>query len=81
VLDDLLRLSDTMIVNPGGLRRVIEDDGLGIAAQSDGRGSRQGQALHSTLLAMVGVSLDLQSVPETYTRVLLSLPAAPVDES
>ena len=37
-------------------------------------GTGQGLALHSTLMAVVGGSLSVESVPGRYTRVLLSLP-------
>ncbi len=58
----------------GGLRLVIEDDGVGMAAGGGTRGSGQGLALHSTLMAVVGGSLALESAPGEYTRVVLSLP-------
>ncbi len=58
-----------------GLRVVIEDNGVGIdlAAESNS-GSGQGLALHSTMMAVVGGSLSVESAPGRYTRVLLTLP-------
>lgn len=38
-------------------------------------GSGQGLALHSTMMAVVGGSLAVESAPGEYTRVVLSLPA------
>ena len=42
------------------------------AAEREGCG--QGLALHSTLLAVVGGTLSVESEPGRYTRVLLCLP-------
>lgn len=58
-----------------GLELLIEDDGVGLgvggtSAESGG----QGLALHSTMMAVVGGTLSIESVPGVYTRVLLSLP-------
>ena len=54
---------------------VIEDDGVGLnAAAAPNGGSGQGLALHSTMMAVIGGSLSLESVPQSYTRVVLSLP-------
>jgi len=39
-------------------------------------GSGQGLALHSTLLAVVGGTLAVESLPGAYTRILLTLPPA-----
>ncbi len=58
-----------------GLQIKIEDDGVGLSAAPGGsRGSGQGLALHSTMMAVVGGSLSLESVPGVYTRVTLTLP-------
>jgi signal transduction histidine kinase len=43
--------------------------------QSPKSGSGQGLALHSTMMAVVGGSLAVESAPGEYTRVVLSLPA------
>lgn len=59
------------------LHLTIEDDGVGLnAAASPNGGSGQGLALHSTMMAVIGGSLSLESVPHAYTRVVLSLPDA-----
>jgi signal transduction histidine kinase len=70
-----------------GLEIVVEDDGAGItsgardqddAGPANGHtsrsGSGQGLALHSTMMAVVGGSLGVESAPGEYTRVALSLP-------
>jgi signal transduction histidine kinase len=58
-----------------GLEITVEDDGvgLGVAEDSDA-GSGQGLALHSTMMAVVGGTLAVESVPGAYTRVALTLP-------
>lgn len=59
------------------LEVVIEDDGVGIGRADSTRpaaGSGQGLALHSTLLAVVGGTLSLDSAPGAYTRVTLRVP-------
>ncbi len=73
-----------------GLALTIEDDGVGVPPLetpsteanpgTDSTALRktfyygQGLALHSTLLAVVGGSLALESLPGSYTRVKLSVP-------
>lgn len=58
-----------------GLELSITDDGVGIAfAGPVSEGSGQGLALHSTLMAVVGGSLALESAPGAFTRVALSVP-------
>ncbi len=53
----------------------IEDDGVGIeAAQISNGGSGQGLVLHSTMLAIIGGELDVESVPGAYTRITIMLP-------
>ena len=65
-----------------GLSITVEDNGAGVIdslgeAQAGERpGAGQGLALHSTLLAVVGGSLAIQSEPGLFTRVTLCLPAA-----
>jgi signal transduction histidine kinase len=59
---------------PDGLRLSIEDDGVGLGSRPPSAGSGQGLALHSTLMAVIGGSLALESTPGEYTRVVLSLP-------
>jgi signal transduction histidine kinase len=57
------------------LEIVIEDDGVGLSgAEGTNGGGGQGLALHSTMMAVVGGSLAVEGVPDTYTRVSLTLP-------
>jgi signal transduction histidine kinase len=56
------------------LRLSIQDDGVGLQSHPASPGSGQGLALHSTLMAVIGGSLALESTPGEYTRVVLSLP-------
>lgn len=57
------------------LELTIEDDGVGTdgAVKTDG-GSGQGLGLHSTMMAVVGGSLAIESVRDSYTRVRLRVP-------
>ncbi len=58
-----------------GLEVRIEDDGVGLPAPAGpAGGSGQGLALHSTLMAVIGGSLAVESLEDTYTRVSLRLP-------
>lgn len=59
-----------------GLSVLIEDNGVGVSdpALSPTAGSGQGLALHSTLMAVIGGSLSLDSMPGSFTRVTLELP-------
>ena len=58
-----------------GLELVIEDNGVGLAtALPSPAGSGQGLALHSTMLAVMGGTLAVESAPGVCTRVLLRLP-------
>ena len=65
-----------------GLTITLEDNGAGVIDMPgkvhDGEhpGAGQGLALHSTLLAVVGGSLTIESEPGCFTRVTLCLPAA-----
>jgi signal transduction histidine kinase len=70
------------IVYRDALTIEIEDDGVGLnaaAGVAEG-GHGQGLALHSTLMAVVGGSLSIESRPDAYTRVSLTLPQ-PIWES
>ena len=69
-----LHLNVAVMVENGLLVR-IEDDGVGLeATRISNGGSGRGLVLHSTMLAIMGGSLDLESTPGAYTRVTLSLP-------
>jgi signal transduction histidine kinase len=58
-----------------GLTLIVEDDGVGTArATASPEGSGQGLALHSTLMAVIGGTLSVESAPDQYTRVVLWLP-------
>jgi signal transduction histidine kinase len=60
-----------------GLEVVIEDNGVGLPVNepvNPNGGSGRGLALHSTMMAVVGGTLAVESLPETYTRVRLVLP-------
>lgn len=59
-----------------GLQIQIEDDGVGVGSteRSVSIGSGQGLALHSTMMAVVGGELIVDSQPGEYTRVSLTLP-------
>ena len=63
------------IARQDGLRITVEDDGVGLE-QTHGspNGSGHGMALHSTMMAVIGGSLTVESVPDQFTRVLLYLP-------
>ena len=58
----------------GELEIQIEDDGVGLEAgqlAAEGRGL----ALHSTMMAVVGGTLAVESLPGAHTRISLSVPA------
>ncbi len=57
-----------------GLRLLIEDNGVGLDTTTDNKGSGQGLALHSTMMAVVGGTLEIDSVRGQYTRVIITLP-------
>jgi signal transduction histidine kinase len=58
-----------------GLEILVEDDGVGLGGTAGTEGSSgQGLALHSTMLAVVGGSLVVESTPNVYTRIWLRLP-------
>jgi signal transduction histidine kinase len=58
-----------------GLRLQIEDNGVGLETTADtNKGTGQGLALHSTMMAVVGGTLETDSVRGQYTRVVITLP-------
>jgi signal transduction histidine kinase len=63
------------ILENNGLEMQIEDDGVGMSTEriiNESEG--QGLALHSTMMAVVGGELTIDSEPGEYTRVSLLLP-------
>jgi signal transduction histidine kinase len=57
------------------LKITVEDDGTGVgSATSPWPGGGQGLALHSTLMAVVGGVLAIESQQGAYARVTLTLP-------
>jgi signal transduction histidine kinase len=63
------------MVCKNGLEIAVEDNGVGITTSTPSNGgSGQGLALHSTLLAVLGGSLAVESIPGAFTRVCISLP-------
>lgn len=71
-----LNLAVTIIgSNPCSI--VIEDDGKGLATFPHETDNGHGLALHSTLMAVIGGELSLESEPGKFTRVTLSLPSIP----
>ncbi len=57
----------------GGYRIIIEDDGSGLVESGD-HPEGHGLALHSTMMALIGGSLTVQSEGGEHTRVVLDLP-------
>jgi signal transduction histidine kinase len=63
-----------------GLEITVEDDGIGLddnganSAAAAGTGRGQGLALYSTMMAVVGGTLTVDSTPGRYTRVRFNLP-------
>ncbi|MBE2223094.1 MAG: hypothetical protein IAF02_16245, partial [Anaerolineae bacterium] len=55
-----------------GLHLQIEDNGVGLDTVTDEKGSGQGLALHSTMMAVVGGTLETDSVRNQYTRVIIA---------
>jgi signal transduction histidine kinase len=72
---DPLRLSLTAEWQPG-LRLIVADDGVGLTAPAETGSGGQGLALHSTMMAVVGGSLSVESPPGKGTQVILTLPAS-----
>lgn len=65
-----------------GLEVTVEDNGIGLgAADLSSQGNGQGLALHSTMMAIVGGTLAMESLPGQYTRIVLSLPEGMRPES
>jgi anti-sigma regulatory factor (Ser/Thr protein kinase) len=70
---------DIFAARRDGLQIYIQDNGVGLGGHvrqglRPPPGSGQGLALHGTMMAVVGGSLSVESVPGEYTRVTLVLP-------
>jgi signal transduction histidine kinase len=68
---DRLCLEIVARVADGQIQITIEDNGAGFNPEP---GAGQGLALHSTLMAIVGGSLSLETIPGQMTRVQLAVP-------
>ncbi len=65
------------LAHGAGVRLTIEDDGVGPAApRVENRPGGRGLALHSTMMAILGGDLLVESAEPRGTRVLLALPEA-----
>lgn len=65
----------TLSIGAGCRELTIEDNGRGITpTESESEGSGQGLALHGTMMAVIGGTLAVESIPGSYTRVRLTLP-------
>jgi signal transduction histidine kinase len=72
-------LLDVSVAWHDGLQILIEDNGVGLdATRPSGSRGGQGLALHSTMMAVVGGSLTVESEPGAYTRVTLNLPTSSI---
>lgn len=58
----------------GRLTITVEDDGVGLE-RTTSKGSGHGLALHSTMMAVIGGALTVESAPDRFTRVTVSIPA------
>jgi signal transduction histidine kinase len=57
-----------------GLMIKVEDDGVGFNQATMDGANGHGLAIHSTLMAIIGGSLSVESIPGKYTRIILHLP-------
>jgi signal transduction histidine kinase len=63
-----------------GLEVSIQDNGIGINIQNkDSIQNGHGLGLHSTILAVIGGALSVESIPGEFTRVIISLPKEAFD--
>lgn len=53
---------------------IIEDNGKGISTQNISKGAGEGLKIHSTMLAVIGGSLSIDSKENHFTRVSISIP-------
>jgi signal transduction histidine kinase len=71
--DQLINLSITMTCEDGLTVRIY-DDGIGFNPSINNENFGQGLALHSTLMAVVGGSMSVESIPNRTTQVIINLP-------
>jgi signal transduction histidine kinase len=57
-----------------GVEILVEDDGRGMGETSPSPEAGRGLALHSTMMAVIGGALAIESRPGAFTRVRLRLP-------
>lgn len=55
---------------------TLTDDGVGLG-NTDTSGSGQGLALHSTMMAVVGGEVVVETAVNQFTRVMLNVPVTP----
>ena len=68
-------MSESMSLAKGTVQRQSSETGsLDHDQKFPGRGSGQGLALHSTMMAVIGGTLTIDSMPEEYTRISLVMP-------
>ena len=59
------------------LQIIIEDNGQGLPAQEGStQNGGQGLALHSTMMAIIGGSMSIDSIAGEYTQVTLAFPSS-----
>jgi signal transduction histidine kinase len=76
-IDHPLDLTIRLDYNPG-LHLTVQDNGSGIISQpKSAENGGQGLALHSTMMAVIGGELAVESEPGSFTRVVLSIPELP----
>lgn len=77
-----LRVSALCHVVPGAppvVELAVEDDGVGVTSARPATGAGAGLALHSTILAILGGSLEVSSPSGGPTRITVRLPAERAD--
>lgn len=62
------------VKHQNGIIIIVEDNGVGIQAHQPAQGTGHGLALHSTMMAVVGGELSIDTVQNQFTRVQLYLP-------
>src|SRR5207302_11284111 len=66
---------DVVVQSDDGLRLIVTDDGVGFSASpTEGGTYGSGLVLHSTMMAVVGGSLEVESKPGCGTRVVIAVP-------